>query len=151
LQKAERVVTHEPPRHIRLPHLDRATVWRLARFIVTGGIASGVYAVAALVAVDMFAMSGLVASIVAYLIAIPISFVGQKFWTFRAKGSIASELPRFLVVQAANLAAAAILMAVIVDLLGVDRLIGIAAVVTAIPLATYLLLSRGVFTQRKEE
>lgn len=145
---AKEGVTQQPPRPARDFHLDRATLWRLVRFLVTGGIASGVYAVVALIAVDMFAMSGFVASIVAYLIAIPVSFVGQKFWTFRAKGAIARELPRFLLVQVLNLAAASLIMFGIVDTLGWDRLIGIGAVIAVTPILTYILLSYGVFNDK---
>jgi len=145
MSDSDRGAGQKQPRTLRGFHVDRATVWRLARFIVTGGIASGVYAIAALVAVDSFAMSGIAASTVAYMIAIPISFIGQKFWTFRAKGAIARELPRFLGVQLLSLIAASLVMGGVVDVLGWDRLIGIAAVISVIPVGTYLLLSRGVF------
>lgn len=123
---------------------------RILRFAITGGIASAVYAIVAILAVDLFALSGLFASIIGYTIAIPVSFFGQKFWTFRATGSMARELPRFLLVQLLNMAAAAAIMAVLVDLLGLDRLIGVAAVVLAIPAMTYLLLARKVFVQRTD-
>lgn len=128
--------------------VNLATAARMLRFAITGGIASGVYAVVALIAVDLFAMSGLGASIVAYLVAIPVSFLGQKFWAFRAKGTLRQELPRFLAVQLFNLVAAAAIMAVLVDLAGIDRLIAIATVIIAIPVLTYALLARKVFTQR---
>ena len=130
--------------------IDVSAAARIVRFAITGGIASGVYGVVALLAVDQFAMSGLGASVLAYLIAIPISFVGQKFWAFRAKGALARELPRFLVVQGFNLAAAAMIMTILVDIIGFDRLVGIAAVILAIPAMTYILLSRKVFTQRND-
>lgn len=133
-----------------MARFDLKEMLRILRFAITGGIASAVYAVVAVMAVDLFAMSGLFASIVGYLVAIPVSFFGQKFWTFRATGSMARELPRFLIVQLVNLAAAAMIMAVLVDVMGLDRLIGVAAVVLSIPAMTYLLLARNVFVQRRE-
>jgi len=123
---------------------------RIVRFAITGGIASGVYAIIAIVAVDMMGMSGLGASALAYLVAIPVSFIGQKFWTFRASGTLRRELPGFLAVQAVNLVAAAVIMALLVDVLKLDRIVGVGAVVIAIPAMTYLLLSRKVFKERND-
>lgn len=123
---------------------------RIVRFGITGGIASGVYAIIAIVAVDMLGMSGLGASSLAYLVAIPVSFIGQKFWTFRATGTLERELPGFLAVQAINLVAAAVIMAILVDVLKLDRIVGVGAVVIAIPAMTYLLLSRKVFKERND-
>jgi putative flippase GtrA len=123
---------------------------RLVRFAVTGGLASGVYSITVILAIDRLGLNAFYASVIGYLVAIPVSFVGQKFWTFRATGALKRELPGFLAVQALNLLAAAIIMAFFVDFLRLDRLIGVALVVGAIPLMTYILLSRNVFKQRQD-
>lgn len=132
----------------RLARLENGLLARLARFGITGGLASAIYALVTLVCVDRFEASGTVASIIGYLVAIPVSFLGQKLWTFKSKGSVSRELPRFLTVQGANLVLAAAVMAVVKDILGFDRMVGIVAVVLIIPTLTYLVLSRRVFTAR---
>lgn len=132
----------------RIAGVDRALLGRLVRFAMTGGAASAVYAVCAFVGVDMLGLSGLVSSIVAYLIAIPVSFAGQKYWTFRATGNLSYELPRFFAVQITCLIASALIMTVLVDVLHLSHVLGVAAVIVAIPAASYILMSRGVFGKR---
>ncbi len=129
----------------RIVGFDRALLWRLVRFAMTGGAASAVYAVCAFVGVDMLGMSGLVASVLAYLIAIPVSFAGQKYWTFRAKGELSYELPRFFAVQISCLIASALIMTILVDILHLSHILGVAAVIVSIPAASYVLMSRRVF------
>lgn len=132
----------------RMPAIRLSDIMRLVRFALTGGLASSVYSIIAILAIDHLGVSGFYASVIGYLVAIPVSFIGQKFWTFRATGALRRELPGFLLVQGLNLIAAAIIMTVLVDFFGFDRIVGVAAVVGAIPLMTYILLSRNVFKQR---
>lgn len=121
------------------------TLARLVRFAVVGATAAGVYAIVALVLIDSVGLAAMAASVIAYLVAIPVSFAGQKLWTFRSQGPVEREVPRFVGVQLANLAASAALLDVVVDRLHFDRLVGIAAVCVAVPLATYIALRYLVF------
>ncbi|MFZ1814793.1 MAG: GtrA family protein [Rhizobiaceae bacterium] len=126
--------------------MSRVLLAQLARFAVTGGVASGVYAIVAYVCVSHAELSGTIASVIAYAIAIPVSFLGQKFWTFRSRGAIRQELSKFLMLQIGNLVAAAMVMGVLTDALSLDPVIGIMVVVIVIPILTYVVLSTRIFT-----
>jgi putative flippase GtrA len=118
---------------------------RLIRFGCIGALASAVYAVGVVALVDGLGLAATVSSALAYLIAVPVSFLGQKHVTFGSGGEVRRELPRFLAVQVVNLAAAALIMQLVTGALGMSHLIGMLAVIAVIPALTYVLLSILVF------
>jgi putative flippase GtrA len=117
------------------------------RFGAVGLAATGTYAAATL-ALSGSGLANVWASALGYLLAIPVSFAGQKYFTFQAAGWSRSELVRFLIVQAINLVLAAVIMTTVADVLGYGRVAGVLAVVVSVPLITYLLLRTAVFTAR---
>lgn len=121
------------------------TLLRLARYGLVGGLATVTYAVLAIALVSRLGMDPTTSSALAFLIAIPVSYLGQKHFTFASKGATRTELPRFLVVQGLNLIAATLIMRVVAVDLGLGHVIGTIAVVATIPLATYVMLNRAVF------
>lgn len=122
---------------------------RFIRFGLVGALATGTYAVAVLALVRWPGLGPTMASVVAYIIATPVSYFGQRNFTFASEGSLHRELPRFLVVQVINLAAAAVVMWIVSEQLGADPAIGVVAVVMVIPLMTYILLNQSVFNHGK--
>ncbi|MGQ0456439.1 MAG: GtrA family protein [Hyphomicrobium sp.] len=130
----------------RISKRDPKPFQRLFRFAVTGGVASVIYAVVTLALIDELQLASPLASVLGYLAAIPVSFWGQKTWTFQTNGEVTKEFARFLLLQAVNILLAALVMALAIDFLGFDRRFGIAAVVVLIPIITYVCLARLVFT-----
>lgn len=123
---------------------------RIARFALVGIVASGVYAVAGLSLVDGLNVPPVIASGLAYMTAIPVSFLGQKHFTFGSCGAVRRELSRFILVQALNLVLAAGIMALITDLFGQSHRLGIIVVIVSIPAVTYVLLATSVFHAYKD-
>jgi putative flippase GtrA len=122
-----------------------ATLWQLIRYGVIGGAASATYAVVAFVLIGHGGWRPAFASAGAYVVAIPVSYLGQKYFTFRSRQRSWHELGRFLVVQLFNLLLAAVIMHVACETFKLDRLWGIVAVVAVIPIATYAMLALAVF------
>lgn len=129
-------------------YLTRDRVGRFVRFGLVGGTATLAYAVIAFVLITYAGIDDVVASVLAYAAAIPVSFFGQKFFAFRSAGPMAEEALRFFVVQGANLILAAGIMALVTDVLGFGAIVGIVAVTVTIPVFTYICLSIIVFSGR---
>lgn len=113
---------------------------RLVRFGIVGGLASLIYAVVTYALITN-AMSPVWASVVAYAIAIPVSFLGQKYFTFDARGRVPVELSLFVITQAIGLLAAAAIMM----LFAAKPIMGILAVVIAIPLMNFVAMTYFIF------
>lgn len=124
-------------------------ILRFIRFVLVGGLASFSYAIFALVFITWLGADQVVASVVAYISAIPVSFFGQKFFTFKSGGAAGIEFLRFLPVQGANLLLAASITAIFAHVLSADPIYGIAAVMVIIPLFTYAAMSIVVFRARE--
>ena len=121
---------------------------RLIRFGLVGGLASLIYAVVtyALISKSIAPVWG---SVIAYAIAIPVSFLGQKYFTFDAQGRVPVELSLFVITQAIGLILAAVIMSICTNLWPTKPLIGIGFVVTAIPIMSYFSMRYLVFPKLK--
>lgn len=118
---------------------------RLARFGLVGGAATLAYGVIAYGLVSYGKIGDVLASVIAYAAAIPVSFLGQKFFAFRSTEPARQELVRFLVVQGFNLVLAAGVMALVTNVFDLASIWGIVAVMLTIPMITYILLAVAVF------
>lgn len=122
----------------------RALVFKLFRFGLTGAVCSLLYAVLAHSFIKIGGLDPVFSSTAAYGLTIPVSFIGQKYFTFRARGKLGSELQGFILLHAAGLMVATALMAT-VESTSYDPLFGILAVMIAVPLLSFLLMNTYVF------
>ena len=126
-----------------------AELLRIARFGLVGGLASATYALIVLVLVDAMAMNTSLASVLAYLLAIPVSFFGQKHFTFGSSAAARGEFARFLIVQGVSLLLSLVVMRAVTDWLGWSHRIGILAVIIVIAVVNYGIMRNLVFLGRK--
>ena len=112
---------------------------------MVGALCSAIYASVAWTMFEYLGQSSSASSLCGYFVAIPVSYLGQKYFAFKSRGSIEHDLPRFLMLQLVNLLLAAAVMKFIVDILQMPFVLGTAAVIVVIPLFTYVILSYGVF------
>ncbi len=125
--------------------------FRAARFGLVGGAAALVYAASLLSLVHLFNTGSMLSSALAYLVAIPFSFLGQKYFTFQSKGAMWKELPAFLLLQGFNLFAAMFVTHVVVDVLGLGHYAGIVAVIIAIAIISYGSMALAIFRKTPGE
>ena len=118
---------------------------RLVRFGIIGGSSALVYAANLLALVHFFGTGSMMSSAVAYLIAIPVSFLGQKYFTFQSQGAVRRELSAYLVLQGINLVAAMLVTYVVVDVFGMSHIIGILAVIVVVALLSYVFMALAIF------
>lgn len=123
-------------------------LFRIFRFGLVGILASGTYALVVALLVEGLSVRPHVASVWGYLAGIPVSFFGQKHFTFRSKHNAWAEIVPFLIVQMVNIAASFVLMYLITEIMGLSHWIGIGAVILASAALAYLLLKVFVFIDR---
>ncbi len=123
------------------------TASRIVRFALVGGTASVIYAMVTWLLVNSFSMTPTSASIISYMFAIPVSFLGQKYFTFRADGNVKIEFGLFTIGHVVGLVLSTVIMAV-TQLYAVDIKLGILCVMIAVPIASYLFVNFLVFPMR---
>lgn len=123
-------------------------VGQLFRFVLTGGLATATYSVVFLFLVQQWSWTGLYGSVVAYSIAIPVSFFMQRQFTFRSSGSVLRELPQFLGLQAVCAIVTVCISYVMRDWLGLHPLICIFAIGCTLAIINYLTMRLVIFRHR---
>ncbi len=124
---------------------------RILRFAIVGGVSTIAYGVVTLAAVEIVGLQPLLATVLGYLLVVPLNFVLQRTFTFRSSNDMASEIPRFLLVHGLNIAASFAVMLCVVNLLDADYRWGIAATMTLVPVLVFLALETWVFRQRRTD
>jgi glycosyltransferase involved in cell wall biosynthesis len=123
---------------------DRSTVARIARFLTIGtlGMLLNVGVLYALT--EYTGMWYLASEVVAFIVAVSITFFLQKFWTFRQrdKSRIAHESLRFFGINALNLALNAAILYALVDGLGLWYVLGQVIASALIALESFFVYGR---------
>ena len=122
-----------------------STMAKLFRFGLAGGLSTLLYGVCAWCLVYLIALPPVVASIIAYLLAIPVSFILQRQFAFRSLGNARAELPRFLLVQGTNLVASTATMHAVVNVFHANPTIGVLITMMVIPLLSFVMMHLWVF------
>lgn len=128
--------------------IDRALVGRLVRFALTGGVSTLLYGVATWWFVGRMHMAPALASLLGYLLAVPVNFLLQRSFAFRSSNAVHGDAARYLLAHGANMAASTLFMQVLVAWLHMDYRIGIVVTMIAVPVLMFLLLDRWVFAKR---
>lgn len=106
--------------HTRAEGLMGARVYRLVRYLISGGTAAASNLAFLFLLVHFFEVYYLYASVIAFILSIAVSFTMQKFWTFQDSllHDVRMQFGRYLVVLVANLVLNTLLMYVFVEYLG---------------------------------
>ena len=119
-------------------------------FVFVGGSAALGYFVLACT-LKYFGMAATMASAIAYLSFVPISYLGHRKFTFNSAGNAAVELPKFLVVAFLGIATGVLVPHLVTDVSGLPAWIGFALVCAVVPIVSYVSLRIWVFRQRQSE
>lgn len=122
-----------------------STTAKLFRFGLAGGLSTLFYGVCVWCLVYLIALPPVVASIMAYLAAIPVSFILQRRFAFRSSGNARAEWPRFLLVQGSNLVASTATMYLVVNVFHANPTIGVLVTMLVIPLLSFVMMHLWVF------
>ena len=123
---------------------------KLTKFGITGIISTLVYVFLSYLFIWHVHFEPVVSNTIAYILAIPISFFGQKYFTFKSSGAVKTEAPRFIALQLTCLLASIIITFFCGSVFKLHPAIGIALVVVIIPLISYSAMTLLIFRQPTE-
>ena len=126
----------------------------LARFIVVGCANfvvsfTAFYASYRFLPLDDSSGRGAVANVLAYAAGMINSFVLNRVWTFRAEGRLVEHASKFIVLNAATLAASTAIVLVLVDWAGFPALTVWLPLTLAILTAHYLGMKHWAFAEQR--
>lgn len=120
---------------------------KLLRFASVGVANAMAYALATRLYADVFAVSAAVASGLGYATAVPMAFFGHRNLTFEAKGALSPQLVRFLGNHLFGFVLAVAIPWLTTDLLAWPIWLGMGATILAVPVVSYLVMDKWVFTR----
>lgn len=112
---------------------------QIGRFGVIGGAASVTHVVVGLWTVTKLGISPLIANMLAFSLAVVVSYVGNHGWTFERIGRHDRHFPRFLIVSLIGFALNQLIVYGTVNICGLDYILGLAIVVLVIPTLSFLM------------
>ena len=123
----------------------RATFYKLVRFGLVGGGATLIYGALAVALQELFAPPVLLGHAVAYMLAIPASYLGQRSFTFRYRGPERPAIARFLIAASVAFAISAAAVYAGEAWFGWPYLAGIAITMIVVPLVSFATMLLWVF------
>lgn len=132
-------------------NFNHRTVMKFLRFALMGGCSGLIYAVVTWLLVSSNLADAPIASVIGYLAAVPLNFIGQKIFAFRAGGQVGSQALRFVMTTAVNIALSFGIMLASVSWLQLGTLGGIVLTILSIPFVTFFVLDRWVFAAASRE
>lgn len=121
------------------------TLVKLLRFGLVGGAATLLYGLFAVALQELFAPPVLLGHALAYHLAIPASYLGQRSFTFRYRGSDRRALKRFLVTAAVAFAISTAAVYGVEAWLGWPYLAGTLITMLVVPLVSFATMLLWVF------
>jgi putative flippase GtrA len=128
---------------------------RFVRFILVGGATTSCQYIVLTLLVELLHVKADVASSIGYGIGAAVSYVLNRFWTFKSDLSHAQSLPRFIVMIGIGLLLSFAVMHALVDFAGIYYLLAQVLTTGTVMLSNYLLAASWVFiasdTREKHE
>lgn len=120
---------------------------KIVRFLISGGVATGIDLVLLYVFTDIFGVWYLASSILAFVLAFFVSFGLQKFWTFRdhSREGIQAQAGIYFLIAAANLGLNTLLVYLLVDYANLHYLIAQIIVSAGIAVENFFVYQRFIF------
>ncbi len=108
------------------------------RFLAVGGAATGVHVATAMVLVETAGWSILNANVVAFAVAVMVSYLGNHRWTFGRSGRHDHHLPRFVVLAFGGLALDQAIVFAMVQGAEIDYRVALMVVVGVVPALSFV-------------
>jgi putative flippase GtrA len=104
--------------------VSKDTFWKFVRFSVVGFINTAASYLAFFILLEVGHVPYLLSSILAYLLSILISYIGNKYWTFKTSATaLHVEFIKFFILNMIGLAINTALMAFLVEIFNVHPLV----------------------------
>jgi putative flippase GtrA len=123
---------------------------KLVGFALFGALAGATYAVVLVVLVERLRMPVFLASALGFAIAIPVSYLGNRWVTYRSRNMMGPEALRFVVVQVGNLFITSLIVHVASGRFQLSPFAGVAVAFVAAPIVSFILFELWVYRQRDQ-
>lgn len=125
--------------------MTRSGMFEVARFGLVGVLATGLHFAVLALLHSVAGVPPVGATVVAFLVALQVSYFGQRLWVFRQIDKRSGEALRFAGVACVGVALNAGSMALIVGVLGASYVLGFLVGTVAVPTLTFLVNKFWVF------
>lgn len=122
---------------------------KILGFVTFGALAGMLYALILIVSIDLLEMPTFFGSVIAFVLAIPVSYFGNRWVTYRSNNVMASELSRFIVVQMINLVLTSAVVHFMMEHFALPTYVGIIVAFIAAPTISFVLFELWVYRQRQ--
>ncbi len=122
---------------------------KLLGFLAFGLLAGLTYAVALILSVSFFKIPTFVGSVIAFALAIPVSYLGNRWITYRSTNMLAPEAARFIVVQLINLVLTSVVVHFVIERFAMSAYVGIVVAFFTSPIISFVLFELWVYRQRE--
>lgn len=126
-----------------------SSFFRVTRFVFVGAMASLIYLVVAATLHRYLGWEKFVSSFIAYVVAIPVSFLGHKRVTFRDKGEVNGQAVKFALLQAVNVSVILLAVYVTEPLANIGYWIGLFLGVVLMPVTSFLVMHFFIFISHR--
>jgi len=116
----------------------RDLVGSAVRFGLVGGLSTLVHVIAFFVFERVFGWGPTPSTTAAFMIAVGVSYVLHRSWTFQAEGLHTRHFPRFAFIALTGLGINVGVMHLTTEVLELSSLLGLAIVVTVVPAVSFL-------------
>lgn len=127
-----------------MPELG-ASALLFGRYATVGLVCGVVYAAVVVLCVQRLQLGAAGASALGYAIAIPVSYLGHRLFTFRSKARLLPESGRFLLVQLVCIGLAFAIMYSVTELAEGPLWLGIGLCIALLPIGGFLAMKLLVF------
>lgn len=121
---------------------------KFLRFGLVGATSGLIFAIATTVFIKL-GSGEKIASILAYIVSMPVNFIGSRTFAFRSESGLLGDAMRFCAVHVANMAVTAAAMGAAVNGLGLHYGYGIAGAILAVPAVNFMLMNLWVFRRQR--
>ena len=121
---------------------------KILRFGLVGAASGLIFAIATTALIKL-GSGEKIASVLAYIVSMPVNFVGNRSFAFRSQGPLLGDVMRFCAVHVANMAVTAGAMGAAVNALGLHYGYGIAGAILLVPTVNFMLMNLWVFRRRE--
>jgi len=121
---------------------------KILGFMTFGALAGATYAGVFVLGVERVKLPTFGASVLAFAVAIPVSYFGNRWVTYRSRNVLGSEALRFIVVQVANLFITSAIVHFVGKRLGLSAGADVVVAFVAAPIVSFVLFELWVYRQR---
>jgi putative flippase GtrA len=113
--------------------------WRLTRFSIVGVLATGVYIIATIIAVEAGGVAPIVGATIGYCASFLVSYIGHLRFTFAVPGRYRDYFLKAVVGSAAAFFVGTTVMWMATKIIRIDYRVALVAVAIIVPICSYLV------------